>query len=74
MPDELLDHDVLHAVLFLGSSGDDVLRGIAADGGLGHGLSGSEAHDHLANTGVGHIGDLDGAVCHDAGAAKLVAD
>lgn len=73
VPDELLDHDVLQAVLLLGG-GDNLLRGGAPSDSLGHGLSGSQAHDNLADSGVGHVGDLDGAVCHDACAAELVAD
>lgn len=73
MPDELLDHDILQAVLLLGG-GNDLVRGVASGDGLGHGLSGRQTHDDLADSGVGHVGDLDGAVCHDACAAELVAD
>lgn len=73
VPDELLDDDVLDAVLYLGG-GDDLVGGVSANSGLGHGLSGSQADDDLADTGVWHVGDFDGAVCHDACAAELVAD
>lgn len=60
VPAQVLDNDVLNAVLFLG--GDESFHGLSPSLGSfdlagGHGLATCDAHDDLADAGVGEFGD-----------------
>lgn len=69
LPAELLDNDILVAILLL-SRGRNQFLGSAIDGGLLDGLPRSYADDELADTGVLALGEGSCAVCHDAGATE----
>ena len=60
VPAQVLDNDILNAVLFL--CGDKSFQGLGSSLGLfdlagGHGLATCDAHDDLADAGVGEFGD-----------------
>jgi hypothetical protein len=71
-PDEVLDDDILAAVLHLLRFLNELClpRSMAHNCGLAHGLSGCDAEDYLADTGVGDFGNCSRAVGEDADSSE----